>query len=1538
MKSRLNRLVRTLRKRIGIGFLCWLTVLPALGANYCDVSGANSGEACTEDRFLSVELSDEAFSLEHLGPFTSYVFLEESRSRTPQMQAAEATPYEVAFRIDIDGHYSLTAWTDYDGDGNFSAAAGERRHLTREYYTAGDHVLSGSIIVPATVIPKLTRMRLQIRFSPTGPPGTGNIVIGNIIHNSGGSVNYGHPCETGFCGQFVDLDVQINELNPLCSAEANGSSQVFISRTKVNGVEFNSGSSRYTHSGGSSVQAVKWHRTKVEVDVQVDVDEGAPLYVSGWIDFNQDNKFGAGEGFGLAWGQTVFPGVTTLTRWVLIPADAGQGITSMRLIAKVGSPPDPCDSGFVGEVEDRFVLLMDDYCRPVVNDRFHYPLVRVAFAESSFTLPSVSGYFDILEDRVFHVNAAETYEVSVQTSETIGQVAIVVDADRNGAFESSGDTSEILAILPAGSRFRSGAVTIPGTASVGLTRLRIIYQTGDGPIDVCPGNLLGTVVDSSIEIGPKAPPCPSVAGNQTEGYLSKIRINGQSVSSGADAYSDFTATVFKLLQDQPYTVEAEVTNLSNVEQLYHLNAWVDLDRDGQFHADDERFLLTPDPVDFGPGIATISSTIELPKEALSGITLMRITLSSGENADISPCANGFSGEVEDYAVVLLPPYCHFVPGSPYWQAGWQDGEGSIVNVELNGQPVATGADRYSDLTQHRFHYQSTAVNELKVTVVTEPEAPDSSVSSHDLTVRAYIDYNQDGLFTQSDEELILGNIPPQPFGTFVLSGSFDPAALPLGAVPGDTRMRVILHRSDQSANPCDFVFTGEIEDYSVGLSLPGDYHSSLFDFGDAPASYGVLLGDDGARHRLHINSGVFLGSIPSDRDKTNGSSDGMPSLDASGDDSDGGDDEDGISSLSALVPGHLASIDFVSVTGGVVDAWMDFNRNGVFDVAEKLLFVEGGILANGATLTRKTFMVPTWAQPGDSFGRFRISSPGGLGPLGEAYDGEVEDHPIRLIASFPAATNDSGYVVERGKSVIVPVERGVLINDVPDHILGRAVLVSGPQHALDFELFSDGSFRYLHDGGGALSDQFHYHVAYDSGLSSTVPAEVQIDISAALDLPVTYQGLLQRQGEGVDGTVDFELAVFDSEIGGLMVAGPILHPNVQLKDGLFSLSMVFPGLQLEGERRWLEIRFKHNSIAFETLTPRQPLGSTAFAHQAETADELDGGVALSQLGADVVKTDRDVVFSSAIAATRFYGDGSQLTGTNPSQLVRPNLGHPVVTVDLAGRIGIGTTTPDTRLTIAAPTEPTLSFHSRYRGVPVGSISLFSGTSGGTIRYSLLDDLAGLMVVANDHATGHEKISLFVNNGSHNHGAIGIGTVEPRVRTALHIVHQGTPDDAGWAVLISNQDGASGAGGIQINNDGFLEASSNAFDSASGIARLSSVGEWTSVSDRRRKKDVNNLGRQLDNVELLSPVSFRYRSDQSNGMAQVGFIAQDVEQVYPSFVLGDGTKTLDYASLSVPAIKVLQEQNSHLESIREAIRIQRIRLEKLAMKLGVDLAE
>jgi hypothetical protein len=167
-----------------------------------------------------------------------------------------------------------------------------------------------------------------------------------------------------------------------------------------------------------------------------------------------------------------------------------------------------------------------------------------------------------------------------------------------------------------------------------------------------------------------------------------------------------------------------------------------------------------------------------------------------------------------------------------------------------------------------------------------------------------------------------------------------------------------------------------------------------YDFGDAPSSYGTLLANNGARHVVTANPTLYFGS------RVDAETDGQPNQCAAGDDLNGLDDEDGIWSTEAVVGRSMTVSMQVIGAGSFINAWLDFNGNGLFDTNEQILKDYAAVQGTNTV----TVNIPVDAKIGKTFARFRLSTDKGLAPTGLASNGEVEDYSL-VIKSLAQAIN-----------------------------------------------------------------------------------------------------------------------------------------------------------------------------------------------------------------------------------------------------------------------------------------------------------------------------------------------------------------------------------------------------------------------------------------------------------------------------------------------------------------------------------------------------
>ncbi|MBN1779632.1 T9SS type A sorting domain-containing protein [bacterium] len=254
---------------------------------------------------------------------------------------------------------------------------------------------------------------------------------------------------------------------------------------------------------------------------------------------------------------------------------------------------------------------------------------------------------------------------------------------------------------------------------------------------------------------------------------------------------------------------------------------------------------------------------------------------------------------------------------------------------------------------------------------------------------SWIDFNADGDWDDPGEAMFA----PLTDGTHSL-----PVPVPLDAVTGKSIAR-FRYTTMPSLGYTGFARDGEVEDYEVTIEA--------WDYGDAPdPTFSTLQTSNGPRHLLHPTDYICLGSsVDSDPD-------GQPDAKASGDDTDGMNDDDGVTFVNynmgypVIEEGTEPVTINVSGPGGQLNAWIDFNRDGDWnDPGEQVFqdhFLPGGI-------SSENIIVPPITDPGFLFARFRISRSQGLGPEGPALDGEVEDYALIAVVRDYGDAPDPSY-------------------------------------------------------------------------------------------------------------------------------------------------------------------------------------------------------------------------------------------------------------------------------------------------------------------------------------------------------------------------------------------------------------------------------------------------------------------------------------------------------------------------------------------------
>jgi len=116
--------------------------------------------------------------------------------------------------------------------------------------------------------------------------------------------------------------------------------------------------------------------------------------------------------------------------------------------------------------------------------------------------------------------------------------------------------------------------------------------------------------------------------------------------------------------------------------------------------------------------------------------------------------------------------------------------------------------------------------------------------------------------------------------------------------------------------------------------------------------------------------------------------------------------------------------------------------------------------------------------------------------------------------------------------------------------------------------------------------------------------------------------------------------------------------------------------------------------------------------------------------------------------------------------------------------------------------------------------------------------------------------------------------------------------------------------------------------------------WNTSSDFRFKTNILPLSSTLSNVMLLKPVTYNFKVNEfaSRGFSknkQIGFIAQDVQKLFPELVTTDaeGYLSMDYAKVTPILVGAIQEQQAMINEMKEQIAL--LKQQNVEMKASIE---
>jgi len=241
----------------------------------------------------------------------------------------------------------------------------------------------------------------------------------------------------------------------------------------------------------------------------------------------------------------------------------------------------------------------------------------------------------------------------------------------------------------------------------------------------------------------------------------------------------------------------------------------------------------------------------------------------------------------------------------------------------------------------------------------------------------------------------------------------------------------------------------------------------------------------------------------------------------------------------------------------------------------------------------------------------------------------------------------------------------------------------------------------------------------------------------------------------------------------------------------------------------------------------------------------------------------------------------------------------------AGVVGIGTSSPDA------------SYRLNLSGTSTILPAIYFNNTTSSKDYSLR--VSGTDFILRDNTSGNDR--LYVDTS----GNLLVGTTSGSAKLTVYGTGSASaPRGAAWiyttnasdltycAMRVSKTDNNVTTSQVYIQFDANAGASGNGQINGNGA----NAAAFGSFSDSRLKENITDLPSQLNSILALKPKEFDYIESEGGGH-QIGFIAQEMQEVYPDVVgkRPDEMLTITgWSKTEARLVKAIQEQQALIESL------------------------
>lgn len=98
--------------------------------------------------------------------------------------------------------------------------------------------------------------------------------------------------------------------------------------------------------------------------------------------------------------------------------------------------------------------------------------------------------------------------------------------------------------------------------------------------------------------------------------------------------------------------------------------------------------------------------------------------------------------------------------------------------------------------------------------------------------------------------------------------------------------------------------------------------------------------------------------------------------------------------------------------------------------------------------------------------------------------------------------------------------------------------------------------------------------------------------------------------------------------------------------------------------------------------------------------------------------------------------------------------------------------------------------------------------------------------------------------------------------------------------------------------------------------------FTATSDERLKKNIDEIDNAVEKLESIRGVKYNWIDEKMGTGDQMGFLAQEVEEVFPEMVNvgSDGMRSIDYSRMCTVLVQAVKEQQGEINILKQSISV------------------